>query len=167
MKTFKAAIGVLAISAVFILLSVRPVAAEYDEWGYNETANNFNGTGWSWCKAGGHSDEWCTSYLGTSINDKLVMKWTDDWDRGNEEGWTGTYEHAWTNNQWNGMDGGSGSVWHYRFRWIGDCGDYGDPTGDGGYCIWGQFETIMDQGTFEGAHQWLAHATPAGYGSHN
>lgn len=162
----KMILAVFVVVAAFMMMSIRPVAAEFDEYGYNDKARIFNGTGQSWCEAGGYDPAWCASYLGASANDKLVMKWTADWDRGNDEGWTSTYEHAWTSNEWNGnVEGGSGGVWHYKIHWIGTCGSDGTPTGSGGYCIWGQFDVLMDQGTFEGAHIWYTHATPTGYGA--
>lgn len=115
----------------------------------------------------GHDPAACDSFLGASANDKLVMKWTAEWDRGNGTNWTDpSYKGAWTDNEWNGMvPGGSGVVWHYKIVWVGACteGAYFD---DGGYCIRGQFEVIMDQGTDNGTHSWLAKATPAGYGAH-
>ena len=65
----------------------------------------------------------------------------------------------------NGMvPGGSGESWHYKYAWVGECGAYGDPLPNGGYCIWGQFEVIMSHGTVDGQHFWDARANPAGYG---
>ena len=96
------------------------------------------------------------------------MKWTRDWDRGNDEGWSDPngYPDAWTSNQWNGqVTGGSGEVWQYKIVWIGNCGADGTPLPDGGYCIWGQFEVLMSHGTVANQHFWDAHAIPAGYGS--
>jgi hypothetical protein len=98
-------------------------------------------------------------------NDKLVMKWNAEWDRGNDESWSNPPYDAWENNEWNGaIPGGSGEVWHYKIKWVEPCGAYGEPTPDGGYCIWGQFEVLMDQGTADGEHIWYTKAIPNGYG---
>ena len=92
------------------------------------------------------------------------MKWNAEWDRGNQEGWIDDHYDAWIDNQWNGqVPNGSGENWHYKIKWIGSCGATGTPTGDGGYCIWGQFEVVMSQGTMANEHFWDAHAKPAGY----
>lgn len=135
----------------------------FDEFGYNDTARIFNGTGTSWCEAKGLPAD-C---LGIYSPDKLVMKWNAEWDRGNAEGWANPPYDAWENNEWNGkVKGGSGAVWHYKIRWVGNC--VADPSllPDGSYCIWGQFATIMDQGTDPNlgpGHIWFAKATPNGY----
>ena len=43
--------------------------------------------------------------------------------------------------------------------------DNGPFWREGGYRIWGQFEVIMDMGTYDGEHVWLTHAIPTGYGA--
>lgn len=132
----------------------------FDQWGYNRTARIFSGTGLSWCMEQGSTEAWCESYLGAYANDKLVMKWNAEWDRGNEEGWANGPYDAWENNQWNGMEpGGSGEIWHYKIVWVGPCTDGAD-------CIWDQFAVIMSQGTAGGEHIWDVLAQPAGYGSY-
>jgi len=136
----------------------------FDEWGYNRVARIFSGTGASWCLARGAPAD-C---LGIYSPDKLVMKWNAEWDRGNAEGWANPPYAAWEDNEWNGVGvtGGSGAVWHYKIKWVGTCGADGTTLPDGGYCIWGQFEVLMDQGTDPNAgHLWYAQATPNGYGS--
>lgn len=139
----------------------------FDQYGYNYTARLFNGTGSQWCQKKGLADD-C---LGIYSNDKLVMKWNAEWDRGNKENWLTPPYDAKLDNEWNGLGntGGSGSVWHYKIKWVGPCGlDY-TKLPDGGYCIWGQFETIMDQGkdpSVGPGHIWFAHAKPSGYGVH-
>ncbi len=91
------------------------------------------------------------------------MKWNAEWDRGNAENWLNPPYRAWENNEWNGkVPGGSGSVWHYKIVWVGPCTE-GATLANGGYCIWGQFAVIMDQGTSEGVH-YIAHGIPSGYG---
>ena len=160
------------LTFVFVTLSLLaitalPAAADggFDEWGYNRTARNFVGTGWSWCMGKVGDEAWCTDYLGPYANDKLVMKWNAEWDRGNAEGWSNPPYDAWCSNEWNGMmPGGSGETWHYKYAWVGPCGAYGTPLDNGGYCIWGQFAVIMSHGTYEGQHFWDALASPAGYG---
>jgi hypothetical protein len=147
---------------------VIPVAAGggFDDFGYNRTARIFNGTGASWCLEKGA----LPNCLGIYSTDKLIMKWNAEWDRGNLENWSRPPYAAWENNEWNGaVPGGSGEVWHYKIVWVGPCGADGTLLDNGGYCIWGQFETIMDQGTDLNSgpvHTWLAHANPTGYGSY-
>ena len=160
---------VLVLAFCALLLTPMLVAAEggFDEWGYNRQARIFNGTGWSWCMGKVGNAAWCQSYLGPYANDKLLMKWNAEWDRGNAEGWSNPPYRAWENNEWNGaFPGGSGSVWHYKYVWVGACGDDYTPLPNGGYCIWGQFEVLMDQGTDSGAHSWYTHGLPSGYGSY-
>lgn len=137
-------------------------AGGFDEFGYNDTARVFVGTGSSWCQARG-ADADC---LGIYSPDKLVMKWNAEWDRGNAEGWTDPDGYdAYLNNEWNGkIPGGSGGTEIVKIKWVGACGADLTPTSDGGYCIWGQFEVLMDHYTGrDGA--WLAHALPTGYGA--
>src|SRR5574342_1311748 len=135
------------LSAMSVVLTLLPfisflAAAGFDEYGYNRTARVFVGTGSSWSEAKGLPAD----YLGIYSNDQLVMKWDKEWDRGNAENWSKPPYDAWTDNEWNGAaPGGSGAVWHYKFVWVGQCTDYVFLS-NGGYCIWGQFETIMDHG---------------------
>jgi hypothetical protein len=139
----------------------------FDEYGYNRTARIFNGTGLSWCQAKGMTEAQCEGTLGDTVHDRLVMKWNAEWDRGNDEGWSNPPYNAWENNQWNGkVSNGSGDVWHYKIVWVGSCGVDGTLLENGGYCIWGQFAVIMDQGTSGTGHEWSAHAIPNGYGSY-
>jgi hypothetical protein len=139
----------------------------FDQWGYNRTARIFSGTGLSWCLGKGYSQSYCESAYGLWLNDKLVMKWNAEWDRGNAENWANPPYDAWLNNQWNGAgQNGSGEVWHYKIVWYGSCGADYTPLPNGGYCIWGQFATIMDQGTSDGEHYWFAHGLPTGYGTY-
>jgi hypothetical protein len=139
----------------------------FDDSGYNRTARIFNGTAWDWCMEKVGDEAWCEEYYGDVAFDHLIMKWNAEWDRGNEEGWSNPPYNAWENNQWNGkVPGGSGDVWHYKIVWVGSCGPDMTPLDNGGYCIWGQFEVIMDQGTSDGMHSWFAHAIPTGYGSY-
>lgn len=143
--------------------AAKPVDKGFDEFGYNDTARIFNGTGESWSLAKGLPAD----YLGVYAKDKLVMKWNAEWDRGNDENWSNPPYAAWENNEWNGkVDGGSGEVWHYKIVWDKGCSDNGVPSTEGSYCIWGQFATIMDQGTSGGEHFWFTHGIPSGYGAY-
>lgn len=136
----------------------------FNQYGYNYTARIFNGTGESWSLSKGLPAD----YLGAYAKDKLVMKWNAEWDRGNAEGWKNPPYGAWEDNEWNGkVPGGSGAVWHYKIVWDQGCTSNKVPSKPGGYCIWGQFETIMDQGTdpsYGPGHLWFAKAMPNGYG---
>lgn len=139
----------------------------FDQWGYNRTARIFSGTGLSWCMEAGGSESACAVSMYPYANDKLVMKWNAEWDRGNDEGWSNPPYNAWENNEWNGMaPGGSGEVWAYKIVWVGPCGNNGDPVVGGGYCIWGQFAMILSQGIAGGEHLWDVLAKPAGYGAY-
>ena len=161
---------VIGVTVFLFLLLVKqgasPVQTEakgFNEFGYNYDARIFNGS------ADGVDKNLDGKVWGdpTYANDKLKMKWNAEWDRGNTEGWSDSngYDGAWTDNNWNGkVTDGSGETWQYRIKWIGDCGATGAPTGDGGYCIWNQFEVVLSQGTVANQHFWDAHAIPAGYG---
>ncbi len=143
---------------------VAAVGSGYDQYGYNDRARIFSGTAGSWCTARGDSP----ACMGAAYqNDKLLMKWNAEWDRGNAENWSQPPYDAWLNNEWNGRKGGSNTVWHYKIKWVGDCGE-GAFLPDGSYCVWGQFAMLMDQGMdpdSEPAHTWFAHAKPNGYGA--
>lgn len=136
----------------------------FDQYGYNNTARVFNGTGASWCLAKQAGAE-C---LGIYSPDKLVMKWNAEWDRGNRENWTDLNGYrAWTDNEWNGKCANcSGEVWHYKIVWSAVCTAGLTPT-DGGYCLWDVFEVVMDQGhdpNLVPGHLWVAKVAPNGYG---
>jgi len=137
----------------------------FDVFGYHETARIFNGTGMSWSLAKGLPAD----YQGIYSNDKLIMKWNAEWDRGNAEGWSKPPYNAWIDNQWNGrFKGGSGSVWHYKIVWSDKCAADETPE-NGGYCLWGQFEAIMDHGqdpSFGPGHMFFSHGNPTGYGAY-
>lgn len=150
--------------ALFLFVTVARAAGGFDQYGYNDTARIFNGTGESWALAQGLP----SNYLGVYAPDKLVMKWNAEWDRGNAENWANPPYAAWENNEWNGKGGnGSGQVWHYKIIWVGDYTSNPDLVPEGAYGIWGQFAVIMDQGTdpnYGPGHLWFAHAMPNGYG---
>ena len=160
----KLILGLLAvailISAVGVL-AAKPQDSGFDQFGYNYQARVFVGA------ADGVDRILDGKVWGdpTYANDKLVMKWSKGWDDARFHGAAWTAD-AWENNEWNGkVPGGSGEVWHYKIKWVGPCGAYGAPLPDGGYCIWGQFEVLMDQGTGADGHLWYTHAIPTGYGN--
>lgn len=152
---------------LFINQAVRPQQLDaagggFDQFGYNYTARLFNGP------ADGVDRVLDGAVWGdaTYAKDRLVMKWSKAWDdsRFNGVPWI---PEAWTDNEWNGKaPGGSGEVWHYKIKWVGKCGVDGTPLPNGGYCIWGEFEVIMSQGSVANKHFWDAHAIPTGYGMH-
>lgn len=138
----------------------------FDEFGYNKQARMFNGAADGMDrKLDGKLGGYPSPYAG----DHLVMKWNSEWDRGNREGWSKPPYGAWLNNQWSGMSsGGSGSVWHYKYKWVGPCGSDYSPLPSGGYCLWGQFEVLQDHGvdpSFDSGHTWFARSIPGGYGN--
>ncbi len=150
--------------AVFLLVAGTAMAAGFDEFGYNYKARIFVG------KADGVDRNINGTVWGdpTYANDMLVMKWSKAWHDARFKGASWTPD-AWLINEWNGaVPGGSGEVWHYKIKWVGTPCDETNPYWEeGGYCIWGQFEVIMDHGTdiTEGVHYWIAHAIPTGFGS--
>ena len=146
--------------------TVQASGGGFDQFGYNRTARIFNGPATGWCLQRGFQ----ANCLGIYSPDKLVMKWNAEWDRGNAEGWTDPNGYAaWEDNEWNGnVKGGSGAVWHYKIKWVGNY--VADPSliPEGGYGIWGQFAVIMDQGrdpSYGPGHLWFARAKPNGYGN--
>ncbi len=136
----------------------------FDQFGYNYNARIFVG------KADG-VDRVLDGLVWedqTYANDQLVMKWNEAWDLCNDYGNDDiTYcLGAWTSNEWNGMmPDGTQSVWHYKIIWVGSAGEASPYWLPGGYLIWGNYETIMDQGVDSSGHQVYAHATPNGYGA--
>lgn len=167
MKVKRIFMPLVVLALMLSVLAVQPASAGgFDEFGYNDVAGIFVGP------ADGVDRVLDGKVWGDPLyaNDLLIMKWNSEWDRGNDENWSNPPYDAWENNEWNGaVPGGSGSVWHYKIGWVGDCA--ADPTlvPEGGYCIWGQFAVLMDQGvdlTSGPMHLWYAHASPAGYGAY-
>ncbi len=139
-------------------------AGGFDQYGYNNTARIFNGTGSSWCLAGGQA----ANCMGLYGNDKLIMKWNAQWDACNANGYDNpTYcLGAWVDNEWNGnVSGGSGVTEHYKIIWVGSAGESSQYWVSGGYLVWNNYEVIMDQGTDSTGHFWYALGTPNGYGA--
>ena len=168
MKKLKKLIAAVVFIFAFFATIAVPVSAKggFNEFGYNYTARNFVGTGGGWCAAKGF--DWnCSGYapMISYANDRLVMKWNAEWDRGNDEGWSKPPYDAWENNEWNGaVSGGSGEVWHYKIVWVGSELGNSPYWREGGYPVWGQFEVMMDQGTSGGEHVWFTKSIPNGYG---
>ncbi len=162
-------IGAVAGALMLGALAVPAFAAGgFDQYGYNNTARIFNGTGSSWCQGKfGLNKATCDASLGAYANDKLVMKWNAAWDACNAAGTNSAADclGAWTDNEWNGLvPGGSGETAHYKIVWVGgDCGADYTPLADGGLCIWGSYEMLMLQGTYSGGH-YIVKAVPNGYG---
>lgn len=159
--TISLVLGLLAYNSTAVLANEKG----FDEFGYNRQANIFVGA------ADGVDRNLDGKVWGdpTYANDHLKMKWNEEWNRGNAEGWNDPdgYYGAWTDNQWNGkIPNGSGEIWYYKIRWVGPCGSTGNSLPSGGYCIWGQFEVSMSHGTVANEHFWDAHAIPAGFGGY-
>ena len=153
-------VTIIALFAFCITSLPASAGGGFDEFGYNYQARIFVGP------ADGVDRVLDGAVWGdpTYANDYLVMKWSKGWDdaRFNDGPWT---PDAWENNEWNGMvPGGSGEVYQCKIVWVGSCED-GAEFEDGGYCIWGQFEVIMEKWTTNGEHTWNTHAAPTGYGA--
>ncbi|MFA6081708.1 MAG: hypothetical protein WC741_04875 [Patescibacteria group bacterium] len=162
----KKLIAILFVFSVFFL--VGSVKAGFDQYGYNDTARIFNGTGSGWCQGKLEMDkDYCDDYMGIYANDKIVMKWNSAWDACNENYNEENCLGAWTDNEWNGKKlGGSGEVWHYKIIWVGPGAESSPYWKEGGYSIWGGYEVIMDQGTNSEHIHSILHSIPAGYGVH-
>src|SRR3990167_2078111 len=117
--------GLVAVSA----FAAKPADKGFNEFGYNYGARVFVGA------ADGVDRNLDGKVWGdpTYANDRLVMKWNADWDKGNNEGWLNPPYNAWTDNEWNGkVPGGSDETWHYKIVWVGPCGATGSPVSGGG-----------------------------------
>ena len=166
---------IASIIAVFLAASAGVVMAK--PAGYNWKALVFVGTGMQWCeqKLGTTDQIACEAALGGPYtNDHLVMKWSYAWQMavfgpngirydGDEADWS---TDAWLNNNWNGMfPGGSGELYSSKIVWVGTpCDSSNSNWRPGGYCIWGAFEVIHEQGKDLSGHWWAAHGIPSGYG---
>ncbi len=182
--------SITALIAAIILVAAVAVPAfadtnGFNSYGYNYTARTFNGTYLSWCESpdssgnpGGTPADCLSAWtLSTPINgyvvyayDQLIMKWNAAWDACNaSNGDPTSCAGAWLTNEENGqVPGGSGAVWHYKIIWSSVCAAGGTPT-DGGYCVWGSYEVIMDQGldpNWGSGHWFNALVTPNGLGVH-
>jgi hypothetical protein len=151
------ALGVLALAAA----QAAWAAGGFDQYGYNADARIFNG------KADGVDRNLDGTYWGYAqwANDRLVMKWSKAWQDARDGGAWGP--DAWTDNEWNGrVPGGSGEVWHYKIVWVGPQLESSPHWRSGGYPIWGEFEVILDHGSWsDRVHEFFARAHPNGYGA--
>lgn len=162
MKVRYFVVSIVLLSLMLALAPAQIAAAGggFDQFGYNYSARIFNGP------ADGVDRVLDGKVWGdpTYANDHLVMKWSKAWDDARFHGGAWTSD-AWEDNEWNGaVPGGSGWIEHVKIIWVGDCSNV--PVG--GYCVWGSFAAIMDQGVdLNGgpAHVWWAHANPTGYGA--
>lgn len=164
----KKLITLVVFALVFAVSAHTSMAAQnttkgFNEFGYNYQARSFVGLADGVDKVLDGKVWGSTAYA----NDRLVMKWNAEWDRGNAEGWTDPNGYdAWEDNEWNGaVPNGSGEVWHYKIKWVGSALENSPRWVVGGYPVWGQFEIIMDQGVTGGEHIWFAKGVPAGYGA--
>jgi hypothetical protein len=138
-------------------------ATGFDQYGYNRCAHLFNGTLEGYCAARNQGP----TCGGASGSTKLIMKWNEEWDRGNAEGWSKPPYAAHLDNEFNGtyVDGTPFSE-HFKTKWDAGCvASHGLFSSNGGSCVWNQFEILMDQGTEAGEHFWWTKLTPAGYGN--
>ncbi len=161
----KTLVGVAIIAVMMASFAVPALAAGgFDQYGYNDTARVFVGTGASWSLAEGLQAD----YLGIYANDNLVMKWNAQWDNCNaaNNDQASSCLGATLTNEWNGMiPNGSGDTEHFKAIWVGSLGEKSPYWQPGGYLIWGSYEALMDQGMVNGIHTVWAHAIPNGFGS--
>ena len=158
------------LGTTLISLTAAPAVAGasggFDQNGYNWTANVFVGTYAQWCAAEQISTTDCAAYTFGSVNDLLIMKWNAAWNNCNTYGTPAACAGAWVDNESNGMvPGGSGYVWHYKIVWSSSCANT-NAAPAGGYCLWGGYAVLMDQGTYAGVHTFNALTTPNGYGAY-
>jgi hypothetical protein len=115
-------------------------AYAFDENGYNDIANIFNGTADGVDRILGNGD------MGVYGNDHLVMKWNRQWENCNANRSPANCAGAWLTNEWNGqVPDGSGETWHYKFVWNGTCAE-GSTLPDGGRCTWTEYNMKMSHG---------------------
>jgi len=164
-KYIMAGIASLLIMGGIALPALAAGGGGFDQYGYNNQARNFVGTGGSWCAAKGYGSD-CAGYpvMRGYAKDKLVMKWNAAWDACNDSDFDPSQcVGATLTNEWNGkVPGGSGETEHFKAVWVGS--EKCAQIDNGGNCIWGQYEAIMD--FYSGEHNVLAKALPAGFGAY-
>ena len=139
------------------LANGKVVSTGFDQYGYNRCAHTFVGTFGGWCAARSAPAD-CAGVLGST---RLVMKWNEGWDVGNVTAWAkGPYD-AWLDNEIRG----AGFSEHFKTKWDALCASGLSSGSNGGPCIWGSFETLMDQGRENGVHVWWTKLSSAGFGS--
>jgi len=144
-------LGVLpAVLVALIVASPATAQSAFDDYGYNHDAMIFVGTGDSWDRSLDGTYEGDPTYA----NDRLTVRWNEEWARGMQEQWTDPdgYTGAWLSNQWNGnVPGGSGELASYKFSWVGDCAA-GEAIEGAGTCMRDQFAVIVVSEDHESAH---------------
>jgi hypothetical protein len=125
------------ISAVVVLILFGAMPA----LGVGQSAkfpNVFKGYGYQLCTERGLGG----MCLGQYSNDKVVMKWNDEWARGKAESWSVPPYDASLKIRWNGkIKGGTGDLFRYRIDWMPDkCSPELSKLPGGGYCLWGHFK---------------------------
>lgn len=142
-------------------LQTPPGTHGFNACGYNYGARVFSGL----ADGVDHILDGTVYGVSTYANDYLVMKWNAAWDACNANGGNNvTYcLGAWTTNEWNGMlANGSSATEHVKIIWVGSLAEASPYWVQNGYSIWGNYEVVMDQGMYLGAHNWWALATPNG-----
>ncbi len=155
-------LGVLPAVLVALIVAMPATAqSAFDEFGYNHNAMIFVGTGDSWDRTIDGTYEGDATYA----NDRLTVRWNDEWARGMQEQWTDPdgYAGAWLSNQWNGnVPGGSGELASYKFTWVGECAD-GEAIDGAGTCTRDQFAVIVASDGHETANGAAALPTHAAF----
>lgn len=137
------------------------VSKGFDQYGYNRCAHIFNGTYEGYCTER-KAPSTCGDVEGST---KLVMKWNEEWDRGNATGWKAGPYDAYLDNEVKGTDlDGNPVSGHFKIKWDAGCALNG-ISAIGGVCYWTNFVILMDQGMADGKHVWLTKFSPAGYGN--
>src|SRR3972149_11841632 len=105
----KLILALFVVSALLVSVGFVAAAGGFDQYGYNEKARIFVGA------ADGVDRTLDGTVRGdpTYANDHLVMKWSQAWEDAKFNGAAWNCD-AWENNEWNGMNGGSGETWHYK-----------------------------------------------------
>ena len=146
-----------------------PLTVGYDAFGYNYQAHMFNGT---YDSSDRTLDDTYWDDTGDYVDDKLMMKWSDDWlanvdcdgdgklDRGLVDGDVGGTSLGWLTNHVTGNYVGDDDNTHtftefIKIVWVG-------PGGD----LWGQYTIIQDvlNDQYSGYNGVMIKVNPAGLG---
>ena len=155
------ATGVSSAAPDVITCALNPGAPGFNQCGYNYVARVFSGPA-----DGAERILDGTVYTDpTYANDHLVMKWDTAWDACNAHGYNDPNYclGAGVTNEWNGMVPGDGPVTErVKTIRIGSLA-YDGPWWVVGRCsIWGNYETIMDQGMVNSQDEVWAFVAPNG-----
>jgi len=148
-----------------------PVTNGYDQFGYNYQAHMFNGT---YDSSDRNIDGTYWGDTGDFVDDKLIMKWSDDWlanvdcngdgklDRGLVDGAVGGTSLGWLTNHVEGdyfdAEGNAHNFTDFiKIVWTGP----GSP-------LWGQYTIIQEvlNDPFDGFNGLLLKENPPGFGFH-